>query len=219
MKLELFEQNRDRIYSEFKDFMSKAADNGYRYQLVSQKDKRGYIANYVFGEELHKYISKLRDVFSSLPYKFLPIEVMHSTISVAKYDPNLINFSDVNQTEILQKIDLLLPKVSINFKEVLYNDNSVILAGYGNDVYWELTELVVKYLQSSFGQSFRYPKMTHITLGRLVNESQVSIDKQEFLQINSALRSTSSIDLTPKEIHFGEFRHIRDEFSFESLVD
>lgn len=183
---------------------------------MEDKTRHGFIVSFDFDKELEDIYSKVNKALESTPYKLLPFNMLHSTISVSKSNSVKKDLSTISKICADSKSNLNL--IRFKFKEILYNADSVILAGYPNDNYWNFCETIVKELNRQTSMEFRLPKMAHITLARISNQKEVKLGRNSIVNLNENFSSIAlPIELIPKGIHIGVFEHSQEGFVFNAI--
>lgn len=216
MTFQDFLQKQDAIYNDFRSFMNDAKSNGCTIPKVESKTRHGFILSFDFGNQLQDIHIKINTALETTPYKPLTFDILHSTVSVSKSNVELNDLTSINK--IYADFKNNLDSVSFEFREILYNADSVILAGYPNNYYWQFCEAIVEQLNSQTTMEFRLPKMAHITFARTFNQEDVRLDENLIAEINEKLSPIElPIKLKPKSLHLGQFEHSREGFTFRPI--
>lgn len=211
-----FLTKQELVYKDFRSFVDNAKLEGCAIPAAEMENRKGFIASFGFVEHIDDLYSGLPNVVNNTPYQLLPKDILHSTVSISK-DP----LSEENKKAIRSistKFLTSLNNIEIVFKEVLFNADSILLAGYPNENYWNFCESIVNELNAKTDMQFRLPKMAHITLARANNTNTVHMQKAAIVKMLHEINNlTLPLLVTPSVLNIGKFTHRSSHFTFEAI--
>lgn len=160
-----------------------------------------------FSEKLSKISFEIAEIMHST--KYYPLNI-HTTISTHT-DLNLLpKLSDIIEKVISQH----KYNIQIKFNEVLYNQDSVILAGDSNEDFINIANDIIQ--EASLNNiELRYPKLSHITLARFAKEITEESVKENLIQLMNSINLLETIKINT--ITIGTAKTRDNTFSFEKF--
>ncbi len=219
MSFEEFLKKQEGVYSLFKD-QSQLLSEGLQPNLKSSEG--GYAIAFRHGKEftnLAEEISKkICNLAPSIKYDSLN---MHTTISVFGVEEDFIPDNKVLEklSELVDKISFSDYNVQIDYKDILMNQDSVILEGHSNEDFYSLSEQINECVAKA-GIDLSFPWGAHVTINRFLEK--VPLDRvEEVMKVieNSEISFRSkpvSVDVAYFNTGGGKFEfHTYNSFSLD----
>lgn len=202
-KFEEFLTQQELIYNKFRD-ISKVCKEGIAKDPALLKGKGGYFIILRHPEnitnQLEEIANNIAKTVSSIPYT---ADKIHTTIVTYKPEDNFIP-----EKQILEKLRKIAKdcsfeskKFEINYAGILFNQTTVIAAGYPDLEFFELSNKILNKGKEN-GFEFKPPSMAHVTVSRFTENTNLEkLDEFMLLMKQTHFKEKS----TPNAIDVGYF--------------
>ena len=210
MDIEDFLTKQEEVYARFRN-TSKVQSEGTKPNLPNQQG--GYLIIFKHAEEISEKIGDFsRKISQSIPLMAYDSKTIHTTIS--DYNISEIFNPDKN---ILDNIcdsvnSIAVGKLKIGYNEWLYNQDTVLVAGYPNEIFLDISKSIY-WSAIQKGINLRMPWGAHITAGRFTKQKSPN-DLSDFFKL---MKETPKIGISnPKIIDVGYFSFGKKGFTINT---